>query len=73
VAFLSYMREQNRELRRIASSIDPEMPSASKIFQEAPSTLTLESICSEFLKYKKNPIYRIALTGGPCAGKSTAL
>jgi hypothetical protein len=49
------------------------MPSASKIFQEAPSTLTLESICSEFLKYKKNPIYRIALTGGPCAGKSTAL
>lgn len=25
------------------------------------------------MKYRLNPIYRIAITGGPCAGKSTAL
>ena len=28
---------------------------------------------NEFVKYKEYPIYRIAITGGPCAGKSTAL
>jgi hypothetical protein len=57
----------------IANSIDPEIPSQSKIFIESLSTLSLNSICDEFRKYKMSPIYRIALTGGPCAGKSTAL
>lgn len=30
-------------------------------------------IVDELIRYKQNPIYRIVLTGGPCAGKSTAL
>jgi hypothetical protein len=46
VAFLKYLSDQNKELRRIASSIDPEIPSMSKILLEARSTLSLESICS---------------------------
>jgi thymidylate kinase len=40
---------------------------------EVHQDINEEIIVKELIKYKENPIYRIAITGGPCAGKSTAL
>lgn len=73
LVFLHHLRSQNRELREIANFLDPEVVSDSKLLFDAVSTLSVDSICDEYKRYKKNPIYRVALTGGPCAGKSTAL
>lgn len=49
------------------------MPAMSKSKETAPQELNERILVEELLKYKENPIYRIAITGGPCAGKSTAL
>jgi hypothetical protein len=44
MGFLKYLSDQNKELRRIASYIDPEIL-MSKMLLQAPSTLSVESIC----------------------------
>ena len=32
-----------------------------------------ENICNELKEKKEFPIYRIAITGGPCGGKTSSL
>lgn len=70
--FLLFLKQQNQQLRDLTHVIDPEIPRFPSS-HSLPPVLSEKAICQELVEHKQYPIYRVALTGGPCAGKSTAL
>ena len=72
-SFAYYQNLRNSEVRKIANALNPEIPAVSQKRVDIYPNIDEATIFQELLKYRLNPIYRIAITGGPCAGKSTAL
>ena len=74
VGFALYHKKQTQQLRALANSMDPYVPVVvSHHIEEIYQEFNEDLLVKQLIKYKEYPIYRIAITGGPCAGKSTAL
>lgn len=71
--FTLYQKQEKDQLTVIAANIDPYIPPILHRHEQIHQNLSEKIIVDELIKFKENPIFRIAITGGPCAGKSTAL